>query len=250
MVLRYSWNDIGNDFNGEEPFHVKNCMNWYAPLYSESPAAKVFGHIRRCPCTALALRCNRLIFDYFFWLVIALYLDNVRRPLSHSQNLIAEPPLALALYAAAIGGGFLWQILPQSGTLRKTNPFFCCMPSYWCGKGKIASSDGQAEVRAFTRGTLCSAAHGAMRCLIGMAGFEQCVRPMLACSASDAAQLGAVVQMPPPSENPDVKRVALTPLSHTDPEPSEPCTCAERICNGRFKQTVQIRQRRSIGRVP
>jgi len=89
----YSWKDIGNDFNGEEPFHVKNCMNW-------------------------------LIFDYFFWLVIALYLDN---------------------------------ILPQSGTLRKTNPFFCCMPSYWCGKGKIASSDGQAE-------------------------------------------------MPPPSENPDVKR--------------------------------------------
>jgi hypothetical protein len=103
-VLRYSWKDIGNDFNGEEPFHVKNCMNWYAPQYSESPAAKVFGHIRRCPCTALALalRCDRLIFDYFFWLVIALYLDNVRRPLSHSQNLFAEPPLALALYAAAL----------------------------------------------------------------------------------------------------------------------------------------------------
>lgn len=46
-MLRYSWKDIGNDFNGEEPFHVKNCMNWYAPQYSESPAAKVFGHIRR-----------------------------------------------------------------------------------------------------------------------------------------------------------------------------------------------------------
>ena len=100
-MLRYSWKDIGNDFNGEEPFNVKNCMNWYAPQYSESPAAKVFGHIRRLAphwhrdATGLSSTTSFGSSSPSTW---TTYGGRCR---THKIS-FAEPPLALALYAAAL----------------------------------------------------------------------------------------------------------------------------------------------------